>query len=64
MRQTDGGLFEAGVWLVWGLSHSLLWGAIVSGFVSMLYATIGLIIESVITCLCNSICGCVDLMKC
>ena len=33
-------------------------------FVSMLFATIGLMIESVITFLCNNMCGCVDLMKC
>ena len=31
---------------------------------SMLYATVGLMIESVITCLCYYMCGCVDLMKC
>ena len=33
-------------------------------FVSMLYAIFGLMIESVITCLCNNMCGFVDLMKC
>ena len=38
--------------------------AIVGSFVNMLYDTIGLMIESVITCLCNNMCGCVDLMKC
>ena len=26
LRQTARGLFEDSVWLVWGLSHSLLWG--------------------------------------
>ena len=34
------------------------------GFVGILYATIGLMIESVITCLCNNMCGYADVMNC
>ena len=30
----------------------------------ILYAIIGLMIESVITCLCNNMCSYVDVMKC
>ena len=33
-------------------------------FVGIPDATIGLIIKNVITCLGNSVCGCVDVMKC
>ena len=33
-------------------------------FVGILGATIGLMIENVITCLCNNMCGYVDVMKC
>ena len=33
-------------------------------FVGVPYATIGLIIENVITCLGGSMCGFVDVMKC
>ena len=47
-----------------GLVTYLTLGAIVGGFESMLHAIIGLMIERVITCLCNNLCGCVDLMKC
>ena len=31
---------------------------------SILYATIGLMFESVINCQCDNMCGCVDLKKC
>ena len=33
-------------------------------FVGIPYATIGMMIENVITCPCNDMCGCVDVMKC
>ena len=33
-------------------------------FVGIPYATIALIIENVIICLGNSMCGCVDVVKC
>ena len=58
------GVFVVRSGACFGAVYGLITGCCVGCFVGIPYATIDLMIENVITCTCNDMCGCVDVMKC